>query len=347
MNRVFKKIKYLFRKKTKKNKNPIKWGIIGTGYMAEVFSSAIDNNKNGIVYAVASRSIEKARLFSKKHGNCNFFGSYSEMISNPNLDIDVIYIATPTTEHYKNIKECLLSGKNVLCEKPITCNSQEFEELVFLAKSHNCFLMEGMWMKCLPTFSKASEWIENGLIGKISLIKVDFYKRAEINTKYAIYDKNRGGGVLRDYGVYALAFALTFLNGVTELSSKKRLSAFDIDADWQIYMKNNGVESYINISSNFGGISKASVIGDQGSIEWESPFNRTNKVCLFNNKGSKIDNYSAIYTSDGFEYEINEVQDVLKHQGKQSGVVPLSFSLCVMKVLDELNKEGDMDNATK
>ena len=137
----------------KKNPGAINWGIIGLGNMAEVISTTIDGNKDTIVYAVASRSIEKAKSFAARHGKCKAYGSYDEMLKDPNNNnIDIIYIATPVMQHYAIVKQCLLAGKNVLCEKPITYNSSEFKELLELAKENNCFLMEGMWMKCLPTF---------------------------------------------------------------------------------------------------------------------------------------------------------------------------------------------------
>src|SRR5262249_26754002 len=151
--------------------------------------------------------------------------------------LDIVYIATPMKLHYDNIKICLQAGKNVLCEKPITSTVEELKELQQLAKAKDCFLMEGMWMKCLPTYQKAVTWINEGRIGAIDLIKADFYKREEIDISRAIFDKEQGGGVLRDYGVYAIAFPTGFVKGMPdELRGASRLSCYGIDSDWSIYM---------------------------------------------------------------------------------------------------------------
>ena len=309
-SRVIKRIKTKVRFQKKKVQCPVKWGIMGTGYMAETFSSAIDGNLNGKVFAVASRTIEKAKKFSKKHGDCYAYGSYEELAKNS--DIDVIYIATPTKYHYDHIKICLLHGKNVICEKLITSNANQLKELISIAKEKKCFFMEGMWMKCLPTYQKAKEWIQENRIGLVELIRTDFYKLEKINTDYAIFNKDMDGGVLKDYGVYALAFPLGFMNEIVDFSYKKRYSKYGIDSDWTIAMFDGKIQALVNISSNFTGISKAAVIGKEGSIGWEAPFNRTNTIILYDANGNAVDKFSVHYEYEGFEYEINEVQKCIR-----------------------------------
>ena len=341
INRILKafnkRIKRLPIFRVKKNLNPVRWGIIGLGNMAEKFSTAIDGNKNGIVYAVASRDKKKALMFGKRHNCSHAYGSYQEMLQDDKLKLDVVYISTPVKYHYENIKQCLLSGKNVLCEKPICSTSKQLEELINLAKAKNCFLMEGMWTKCLPSFCKGKEW--ESLIGKKELIKIDFYKRELICPEQTIFNAAEGGGVLKDYGVYAISFATSFLESLPKkLIAHSRQSSFKIDSDWQIYAENNGVQAFISLSSNFDSLSKASVIGTEGTIEWNSQFNRTNVITLYDNKGKQLDKFVANYEYDGFEYELNEVQKCIKEGKKESTLVPLIESLNTLKVIDLITK---------
>lgn len=340
VNKVFRIAKKNIKGNIKKNDNPVRWGIIGLGYMAECFSSAIDGNKDGIVVAVASRSIEKAKKFALKHGKCQAYGSYEAMLHDSNLELDVVYIATPTKYHYEHIKLCLEAGKNVLCEKPITSNVQELEELYQLAQEKDCFLMEGMWMKCLPTYQKALTWIKEGRIGTLDLIRADFYKREQIEPSKAIYNKRECGGVLRDYGVYAIAFPTGFLEEMPEeLIAYSRTSIYEIDADWLICMRFKGVQTFINLSSNFQGSSKAAIIGNKGMIEWDVQFNRTNTITLYDVSGKQVERYKAEYEYEGFEYEVNEVQQCIKKGLKESTMVPLKSSIVTMKIIDELLKK--------
>lgn len=323
--------------KTKKNSNPLKWGVIGLGYMAETFSCTIDGSKDDVVYAVASRNLDKAKKFASKHGKCKAYGSYKDMVSDDSLNLDVIYIATPVKYHFENVKLCLEVGKNVLCEKPITSTLEELEELMKLAKEHDCFFMEGMWMKCLPTFQRACQWIAEGKIGKTELIKVDFYKREQIRTGHAIYNADESGGILRDFGVYAITFMEHFLGGYPDvISANKRISPHGIDADWNIDAEKNYVRAVVNLSANFGSLSKAAVIGTKGFIEWDSQFNRTNRVALYDENGNFIVQYSVDYSFEGFEYEVNEVHNCIVAGRKFSSIVSIDGTYNTMSILNTL-----------
>lgn len=329
----------------KKNPDSIKWGIIGLGNMAEELSTTIDGNKDAIVYAVASRSLKKAKSFAARHGGCKAYGSYDEMLNDPFANLDVIYIATPVMQHYDIIKQCLVTGKNVLCEKPITSDATQLKELIALAEQNNCFLMEGMWMKCLPTFRKALELIKEDKIGRVELIKADFYKREHIRPELSIYNAEQGGGVLLDYGIYAISFMTTFLKGVPEtLQYSKRISPFGIDSDWQISAQNKNIKAFINISSNFSSQSKAAVIGEKGTIEWDSQFNRTNKITLFDVYGNKIEEFVSKYKYKGFEHEVEEVTRCLKGKESESQMVPLHETLDTLIVIDQLTGKQSTNN---
>ena len=322
----------------KKSTNPVKWGIVGLGNMAEVFATALDGNKDGIVYAVASRDLQKAKLFGKKHSCKNAYGSYEEMLNDKSLEIDIVYIATPVKYHYDHIKLCLLAGKNVICEKPITSNISQMEQLITIAKKNNCFLMEGMWMKCLPSFQKAKEWIRTGEIGEIEFIKVDFYKREWIRPELTIFNSEEGGGVLKDFGVYAISFATSFIGGFPDnLFANSRISNLNLDTDWQIFFEKNNRKAFISLSSNFSSMSKAAVVGNEGTIEWNSQFNRTNIITLYDMFGIKKDQFNIKYEYEGFEYEINEVQKCLKSGLKESSLVPLNETFDTMKILDRIS----------
>ena len=322
IQKIYSRLKKIWKNtplgRTKKNDYPIRWGVIGLGYMAETFSCAIDGSKDGVVYAVASRSLEKAKKFASHHGHCHAYGSYEEMITDKTLNLDVVYIATPVKYHYEHAKLCLEAGLNVLCEKPITSNLEQFDELTNIAKHSDCFFMEGMWMKCLPSFQKANQWICEGMIGDVEFIKVDFYKREHIREGHAIYNAKEGGGVLHDFGVYAIAFMEHFIGGLPEkIDAMYRVSSHGIDSDWQI---------------------TAAVIGKKGSIEWNSQFNRTNCVTLYDANGKQMDKYSTSYTYEGFEYEVNEVHKCIRNGLKESSIVTLNGTYNTMKIIDCLYK---------
>lgn len=323
----------------KKKDDAVKWAIIGLGNMAEVFASALDTDADSKIVAVASRSIGKAKAFASRHGRGRAYGSYEEMLTDVSLQIDVVYIATPAKYHTDHIKMCLNAGKNVLCEKPISISSGELSSMMQLAEEKGSFLMEGMWMKCLPTFRKASEWVDQGQIGELELIKVDFYKRELINPKLSIFNAAEGGGIMHDYGVYAIAFASAFLGGYPDvIEFHKRNSSFDIDSDWQFFAEREKRKAFVSLSSNFKGFSKAALIGSKGVIEFDAQFNRTNRIVRYDEYGKPQEAFHVNYKNDGFEYEIAEVNHCIREGKIYSEVVSLQKSLETVRIIDCLMK---------
>ena len=333
LKKILKTIKNHFcNRKCKKTKHALRWAIVGTGYMAHIFGKALNNSKDNVLYCVCSRSQDRAELYSRELLGCKQYSAYESMLEDD--EIDVVYIATPVETHYQLILSALLSHKNVLCEKPIVLKIEEFEHLVKVAKSNNCFLMEGMWMKCLPTYGKAKELVADGRIGEINLIKCDFYKKNIISKKHST-------GVITDFGTYALSFPLGF-----EKSSVKNCVAFSqnnegVDLDWQInFSFDSGVVAFLNLSSRFFGKSGACIFGNSGYIEFDSQFNRTNTIRLYDKTNRVIEIFKYKYTNDGFEYEINEVFTSLKQGFLESQKCPLSESLETIRILEKIMSEN-------
>ena len=146
------------------------WGIIGLGKIA---NKAADTffflRKEGEkLVAVASRDFLKAKEFGEKYGAEKYYGSYSEIYNDE--DVDSVYSATPNNLHYEEIKEALNNGKNVLCEKPMALIPSQYDELYSMAKEKGLFLMEAYWVYFLPgAFALRDISKEIGEIEEISL----------------------------------------------------------------------------------------------------------------------------------------------------------------------------------
>lgn len=335
INRILIRAKYIWRNtslgRVKKAPNALKWGFIGTGYMSDTFARAISGNKDNILYAILSRSIEKARQFSRSHGNPIPYGNIEDMLANKNIDI--IYVATPVECHYKQVKKCLEAKKNVLCEKPLTMSASEAKELFRIAKDNNCFLMEGMWSMCLPTMRIAKKWIKEGRIGHPEFIHADLNKRLLPD------HVRKHHGVLYDYGVYGIAFVHTFMNGlddVISVVSRKDMSGNNI-TDISIQYEADGCKGILNICSNFEALSKAVIIGSEGSIEWNSPFNRTNTIRLFDKNGVLSETYSTQYTEEGFEYELEELTRIVKTGTNESEFITEQDTMHCLTMINTLS----------
>lgn len=349
IERLKNKLKYeilISKKRKDPERNVIKWAIIGSGHMANTFARILRIMPGAEICAVASRSQEKANEFAKKHKILKAYGNYEELFSDQSLELDVVYIATPAFSHYRDIKLALTHRRNVLCEKPIVQNSSEFLELTDLAKRNNLFLAEAMWMYCLPVFEKANEWINTGRIGQIQKIRVDLSKLEIIDYSRAVFNAENGG-VLSDYGVYPIAFAIYYLGenvNIDYFSYQKHTRGFD--KEWLVILSNDEVTASITFSSTFNGDKKAAIIGEKGSIVWSPQFNRTNSIFLFDEQGKEVEQFHVDYLADGYEYEISTVQESIKSKQLESNTLNHKLSLAIIKISEYLREvsNGVNDN---
>ena len=144
------------------------WCFIGTGKIAKKVAKQVVTNDGHKIVSVYNRTKSKAEKFAKKY-NSTVYESSLEAINDPR--VDGVYIATTNETHFSFAKLCLENHKPVLCEKPITGNSKELEELIKLSKETNTMIKEAMWTWYNPVANKVKEWIKEERIGKI--ISVD------------------------------------------------------------------------------------------------------------------------------------------------------------------------------
>ena len=157
-------------------------GIIGAGHIAALMAETVRRMPDAHLYAIASRSLEKAREFQDKWGVEKAYGSYEELIQDP--DVDLIYIATPHSHHYEQVRSCLLHDKAVLCEKTFTANKAQAEDLVALARERKVFLGEAIWTRYMPFSKEIVRLVHSGeLIGRPYMLTA--------NLGYPIEDKER------------------------------------------------------------------------------------------------------------------------------------------------------------
>ena len=320
--------------------NKINWGIIGTGKIAHQFAEALAGTEDAQLYAVASRTAEKARKFADKFGFSNAYGSYAELAENDN--IDAVYIATPMSSHYGDAMLCIKNGRNVLCEKSLALNLKQTEDILAFAREKNVFFMEAMWMKCRPVFLKVLEWINAGMIGEPRYIKADF-------SNYIPYDKNDrlfrpdcGGGALLDLGVYPLTFADAVFGAPDEVISSAQLrDGVDVNnssilrySDGRCVSADNGFQ--LQLSNN------ALVSGTNGFITLGNWFHCTSEAVLFNSDAKIVEKLVCEPEINGYEYEIREVHRCLRQGMKESPLVPHDGTVRVMKLMDECRRQWGM-----
>ena len=137
--------------------------IIGAGAIARSMCKTIRGMKAAgrpvELYAIASRSQERAEAFAKEEGVLKAYGSYEAMLADP--DVHLVYIATPHSHHAEQMKLCINAGKPILCEKAFTPNLHQAEEVLSLAREKGVYVAEAIWPRYMP-----SRWIINDLLAQ-------------------------------------------------------------------------------------------------------------------------------------------------------------------------------------
>ena len=123
-----------------------RWGIIGSGNIADAFAHSIKYSQNSELITVFGRNSETVSQFSTKF-DINPYSDLHDFLSSN--EIDAVYIATPHNSHYFYSLEAIKSNKHVLCEKPLTMNYLESMTLLNLAKEAKVFLMEAYMLSLI------------------------------------------------------------------------------------------------------------------------------------------------------------------------------------------------------
>lgn len=315
----------------------IKWGILGAGSIAHKFATGFGGVDDGELYAVGSRSLEKANEFADKYGIPQRYGSYEELVSDPK--VDAIYVATPHPFHKPHTILCLNAGKAVLCEKPMAVNSGEVKEMVECARKNNVFLMEAMWTRFLPVYYKVEEWLNQGLIGDIRIVTADFGFRAGLDPKSRLFDLNLAGGALLDVGVYLVSFASLFLKGApSNIVSMAHLGETGVDEQSSMILGyDEGQMAILYTAVRTSTKHDARIIGTEGSIYLPSFWNTTTAILEIPGRDNEI--VEIPHLANGYCYEIQEVNRCIKEGKIQSERMPWDESISIMGTMDKIRAQ--------
>lgn len=316
----------------------IKWGIIGAGNIATKFATALSSMKDTELVAIASRNIKKAEEFADHFHIKKTYGSYEELAKDE--DIDVVYIATPHTEHKNNSALCIINNKAVLCEKPFTINVDDSQYLIDLAAKHDVFLMEAMWTKFLPVTNAVKSWIKDKKIGEVKHIQASFGYNTPFDINSRLYNPDTAGGALLDVGVYPITYACYLLDKLPDsISSSAIIGKSNVDEQNVIALHyDNGVLANLSSAIAVHTGDDALIIGDEGKISIPNFWN-AQKALVYNNEGQIVDSVELPFVTNGYEYEAEEVNNCLRQGKKQSSINSLNDTLDIMKIMDEIRRQ--------
>ena len=314
-------------------------GILGAGNiagtMAETIRMMASDGEDVSLYAIGSRSERKAQSFAMKNGVARAYSSYEDLLRDPNVDL--VYIATPHSEHYINMLLCLNFNKPVLCEKSFTANADQARKITTLAELKKIPLAEAIWTRYMPMRKIINDVLSSGAIGTPRTITA--------NLSYNVYKNDRlhrpdlAGGALLDVGVYPINFAEMIFDHADGVSATAVMSEDGVDETDSITLTWDDGRVAV-LTAGIKAISDRSgvIYGDEGYAVVEN-INNPDRIRIYDLSRENVKTIEAPDRLNGYEYEIREMHRIIEEEKTECPSMPHDESVHIMEVMDHIRAQ--------
>ena len=315
-------------------------GILGAGWIARKMAEAIAPFDDMSVYAVASRSKEKAEAFAKEWNIEKAYGSYEEMVSDEKVDL--VYIATPHSHHFQHSMLALDHGKPVLVEKAFTANAKEAEILIETARRKGIFITEAIWTRYMPLSHKVKELMESGMIGEPRALTATLCYMMEF--KERIIRPELCGGALLDLGVYVLNFArMYFGTDIVRTVSNCHIGQTGMDMHESISLSfSDGKMANLQAGALCLNDRQGIISGTEGYIRVDN-INCPEVIEVYRNYELVERITKADDMVNGYEYQVIEARRCINEGLLESPMMPHEETISIMRQMDALRKEWGVE----
>lgn len=309
----------------------IRWGIAGTGLMAEAFLADFAHVPDAEAVAVGSRTAQRAAEFAAGHGIAGS-GTYADLLE---ADLDVVYLATPHPQHRDLALAAITAGKPVVVEKAFTATLAGARQVVDAARQAGVFCMEAMWTRLQPAVVRATEIVRAGEIGELLMMQADLGAYRTYDPSSRLFDPALGGGSTLDLGVYPISIAQHFLGTPDTVTATGTHFPNGTDASAVISMAyDDGRAASVMCSLASETPGRAVVAGSGGSVEIVPRFHHPTRIVVRRNGAEPVEHHLPTL-GRGYAHEIAHVGECLAAGLTESPVMPLEDTLGVQWVMEE------------
>jgi predicted dehydrogenase len=317
----------------------LRWGLIGAGNIAVKFARGLNSTEEATALAIGSRSLDKARKFAEAHKVERACGSYDEVLADS--EVDAVYIALPNHLHAEWSIKSAQAGKHVLCEKPVTMNAAELEQVLAVVREQGVFFMEAFMYRCHPQWEKVREIIAAGSIGDVRVLHSAFAFDMGANFENTRMSNPMGGGGLLDVGSYCVSFARMIageepeeVRAVAHIGERSRVD------EWMTGLLKfpSGLTAYFTSGIRCEVPPAADIYGSEGSIRITAPWQPTEEnAFVIVNAGGKTEEFQIKSGRDLYE---NEALHVAEHlDDRQAPAMNWEDSLGQVRTIDALRAD--------
>ena len=314
----------------------MKVGIIGTGWIAEKAAITLNGLTDCEAYAVGSRRLETAEAFAAKWSIKKAYGSYTELIADP--DVDLVYVGTPHSHHYDVTQEAIMAGKPCLVEKAFMANARQTREILDLAHKRGVFVAEAIWTRYQPAVGIVRKLIADGRIGEPHLVTATL--GYSMGDKPRIMRPDLCGGALLDLGVYALNFVRMFCDSdIASIDGTcvKSDTGMDLTNAITIILK-DGILANVQSSAQCVGDNIGVIAGTEGNLIIDN-INNPQTITVNGPDRTYVETIHVPQQITGYEYQFLACRDALAEGLLEPREMPHDETLYIMQLMDDLRRK--------
>lgn len=310
--------------------------VVGTGYMASKMTAVLNSSGTVRPYAIVSRDIERALQFGRENGFKKAYDSMESMLADKKVDL--VYIATPASEHAGQVRACIEAGKPVLCETPIALTSAEAESLFALSSSLDVLVVEAMHIRFLPFFKQIVSAISSGAIGTPVMLTANL--ASDIENLPRLQRPSLGGGALGDLGYFLLAFStMIFGNQIKRIQSSCAFTPMRVDRQLSMVLQyKDDRMAVLSCTTSGNGESRAVIQGTKGYIVVEDLRNFASAT-VYDSRKNKTASYKRGKIKSEFELEMTAFTAAMKSGWKECPEIPHAQTLSMMQMMDFIRRQ--------
>ena len=316
--------------------------ILGPGSIARSMAKTLRGMKAQgepvRLYAAASRDLARAQAFCEKEGFEVAYGSYEEMVKDPNVDL--VYIASPHSHHAEHMKLCIEHGKAVLCEKAFTASAKQAREVLALAEEKKVLVTEAIWTRYMPSLKIMKDIIASGALGEVKMVSASLFY--VIDHVERLIRPELAGGALLDVGVYPLNFACMILGSdPVRMESSVQLTDAGVDYQESFTLHYEGGQMAV-LSAGMGSRCdrRCLISGTKGYIVADN-VNNIHKIELFTEEDDFVTpkDFPVPEQITGYEYQVRSCLRALERGEIECPEMPHAETIRVMEIMDALRAQ--------
>jgi len=308
----------------------VNWGFLGAGFVASRgLAPAVHASRGANLYAVASRDETRSATLEPQ----KVHATYDDLLADES--VDAVYISLSNSQHLEWVTKSLEAGKHVLCEKPLGLHAFETESMFACALRNDRLLVEAVWGRWHPRFSRMVDVVASGAIGNIEHIETAFTFTSEMTDNYRL-NPLMGGGALLDVGCYQAHAWVALTNGakdleISDLTRTIGPTGIDLTTDVSVRI-NKSITAHAVSSFALPSQQQFIVQGSQGKMQTDvgESFTTWNETCSLR-INEVVEEFT---TTNAFVEMVENVSNVIR--GEEGWIVPSADSIRVAHILDSI-----------